>query len=126
MEAAQLDRDIRALDPSNPVQMAWMNSDLHSNCFAAVIPTEQYDLTNDEFATVAATNAGMPNPACLQHLGVKLVRPKAGDETAGDEDGTQAGAHSSSSLEAEPALVGSDHAPPHNGARVRVTMRGPQ
>ncbi len=55
MEAAQLDRDIRALDPSNPVQMAWMNSDLHSNCFAAVIPTAQYDLTNDEFATVAAT-----------------------------------------------------------------------
>jgi len=31
VEAAQLDRDIRALDPSNPVQMAWMNSDLHSN-----------------------------------------------------------------------------------------------
>ena len=83
-------RDIRALDPSNPVQMAWMNSDLHSNCFAAVIPTEQYDLTNDEFATVAATNAGMPNPACLEHLGVRLVRPKAGDETAGDEDGADA------------------------------------
>jgi len=90
VEAAQLDRDIRALDPSNPVQMAWMNSDLHSNCFAAVIPTEQYDLTNDEFATVAATNAGMPNPACLEHLGVRLVRPKAGDETAGDEDGADA------------------------------------
>jgi hypothetical protein len=87
VEAAQLDRDIRALDPSNPVQMAWMNSDLHSNCFAAVIPTVAYDLTNDEFATVTATNAGMPNPVCLKHLGVKLIRPKAGDETADDEDG---------------------------------------
>jgi hypothetical protein len=87
VEAAQLDRDIRALDSSNPVQMAWMNSDLHSNCFAAVIPTLAYDLTNDEFAAAAATNAGMPNPPCLEHLGVKLTRPKAGDETAGDEDG---------------------------------------
>ena len=87
VEAAQLDRNIRALDPSNPVQMAWMNSDLHSNSFAAVIPTEMYNFTNDEFAIVAATNAGMPNPACLRHLGFSLVRPKAGDETAGDEDG---------------------------------------
>ncbi len=42
--------------------MAWMNSDLHSNSLAAVIPTEQYDLTNDELATVAATNAGCPTP----------------------------------------------------------------
>ncbi len=58
----------RALDPSNPVQMAWMNSDLHSSGLAAVIPTELYDPTNDELATVAATNAGMPNPVCLQHL----------------------------------------------------------
>ncbi len=64
-----------------------MNSDLHSNCFAAVIPTVAYDLTNDEFAAAAATNAGMPNPPCLENLGVKLMRPKAGDETAGDEDG---------------------------------------
>ncbi len=64
--------------------------DTDGYCFAAVIPTEQYDLTNDVFATVAATNAGMPNPACLQHLGVRLVRPKAGDETASDEDGADA------------------------------------
>jgi hypothetical protein len=67
VEAAQLDRDIRALDPtgSNRVLMPveWTNSDLHSNSFAAVIPaTEQHDLTNDELATAAATNAGMPNP----------------------------------------------------------------
>ena len=59
VEAAQLDRDIRALDPSNPVLMAWTNSDLHSSSSAAVIPTEQHDLTNDELATAAATNAGM-------------------------------------------------------------------
>ena len=87
VDASQLDRDIRGRDPGNPVLMAWMNSDPHSSSFAAVIPTEQYDLTNDELATVAATNAGMPNPVCLSHLGVKLTRAKAGDETAGDEDG---------------------------------------
>jgi hypothetical protein len=73
--------------------MAWMNSDGNSNRFAAVTPTQQHDLTNDELAIIAATNAGMPNPVCLEHLGLgvnlKLVRPKAGDrdETAGDEDG---------------------------------------
>jgi hypothetical protein len=53
---------------------------------------------NDEFATAAATNAGMPSPgACLLHLArVKLELTslnsqgpgaQAGDETAGDEDG---------------------------------------
>jgi hypothetical protein len=52
--------------------------------------------------------------------------PTDSDRPGATQRPTQAGAHSSSSHEAEPALVGSDHAPPHNGARVRVTMRGPQ
>ena len=52
--------------------------------------------------------------------------PTDSDRPGATQRPTQAGAHSSSSLEAEPALFGSDHAPPHNGARVRVTMRGPQ
>jgi hypothetical protein len=41
--------------------------------------------TNDELATVAAANVGMPNPVCLPHLGVRLTRSKAGGEVAGDE-----------------------------------------
>ena len=52
--------------------------------------------------------------------------PTESDRPGATQRPTQAGAHSSSSHEAEPALFGSDHAPPHNGARVRVTMRGPQ
>jgi hypothetical protein len=52
--------------------------------------------------------------------------PTDSDRPGATQRPTQAGAHSSSSHEAEPALFGSDHAPPHNGARVRVTMRGPQ
>jgi hypothetical protein len=52
--------------------------------------------------------------------------PTDSDRQGATQRPTQAGAHSSNSHEAEPALVGSDHAPPHNGARVRVTMRGPQ
>ena len=52
--------------------------------------------------------------------------PPDSDRPGATQRPTQAGAHSSSSHEAEPALFGSDHAPPHNGARVRVTMRGPQ
>ena len=52
--------------------------------------------------------------------------PADSDRPGATQRPTQAGAHSSSSHEAEPALFGSDHAPPHNGARVRVTMRGPQ
>jgi hypothetical protein len=52
--------------------------------------------------------------------------PTDSDRPGATQRPTQAGAHSSSSHEAEPALVGSDHASPHNGARVRVTMSGPQ
>jgi hypothetical protein len=38
------------------------HTDHYSNTFAVVIPTPLYDLTNEEFATVATTNVGLPNP----------------------------------------------------------------
>ena len=65
---------------------------------------------------------------CDQRPGSTMPGPtdSDSDRPGATQRPTQAGAHSSSSLEAEPALVGSDHASPHNGARVRVTMRGPQ
>ncbi len=46
--ADKLDLKIRALHPANPVYMAWTNRDQHSTMFANVIPTEQYNLKNEE------------------------------------------------------------------------------
>ncbi len=45
VRADKLDLKIRALQPANPVYMAWTNRDQHSTMFANVIPTEQYNLT---------------------------------------------------------------------------------
>ena len=53
---------------------------------------------------------------CDQRPGGTMPGPTDSDRPGATQRPTQAGAHSSSSLEAEPALVGSDHAPPHNGA----------
>ena len=50
---------------------------------AVVIPTEQYDLTNDEL-DCCGNNRRDANPACVPHLGVRLTRSKAGGEVAGD------------------------------------------
>ncbi len=46
--ADKLDLKIRALHPASPVYMAWTNRDRHSTMFANVIPTEQYNLKNEE------------------------------------------------------------------------------
>ena len=43
-----------------------------------------------ENACIIKCDESQPNPACLEHLGVRLVRPKAGDETAGDAGGADA------------------------------------
>ena len=45
--ATNLDMQIRNLQPDNPVQLAWVNTDRHSNMFANVIPTKEYKLTNE-------------------------------------------------------------------------------
>ena len=52
--ADKLDLKIRALHPANPVYMAWTNRDQHSTMFANVIPTEQYNLKNEEFWCAAS------------------------------------------------------------------------
>ena len=53
---------------------------------------------------------------CDQRPGGTMPGPTDSDGPGATQRPTQAGAHSSSSLEAETALVGSDHAPSHNGA----------
>jgi hypothetical protein len=52
------------------------------------VPT-QYDLTNEDFATVAATNAGPPNPICIPHLGVRLTRPEKSGDAEHDEENAE-------------------------------------
>ena len=84
--ADKLDLKIRALHPANPVYMAWTNRDQHSTMFANVIPTEQYNLTNEEFWCAASTSLGIPNPVCIPHIGPRLVRsaPEEDDDDAAD------------------------------------------
>ena len=78
--ASDLDMRIRALNPANPVQMAWINRDRHSTMFASVIiPTAEYNLTNEELWCAAASSLGIENPVCLPHIGASLVR-KAPEE----------------------------------------------
>ena len=72
--ADKLDLKIRALNPANPVYMAWTNRDQHSTMFASVIPTEQYNLKNEELWCAASTSLGIPNPVCIPHIGTRLVR----------------------------------------------------
>ncbi len=69
--ADKLDLKIRALHPANPVYMAWTNRDQHSTMFASVIPTEQYNLTNEELWSAASTSLGIPNPVCIPHIGTR-------------------------------------------------------
>jgi hypothetical protein len=83
--ATDLDMRIRALNPANPVQMAWINRDRHSTMFASVIPTAQYNLTNEELWCAAASSLGIENPVCLPHIGTSLVR-KAPEEGEDDDD----------------------------------------
>ncbi len=58
--ADKLDLKIRALHPANPVYMARTKRDQHSTMFATVIPTEQYNLTNEELCGV--NELGNPQP----------------------------------------------------------------
>ncbi len=52
--------------------------------FASVIPTEQYNLKNEELWCAASTGLGIPNPVCIPHIGTRLVRsdPKEDDVDA--------------------------------------------
>ena len=83
--ADKLDLKIRALHPANPVYMAWTNRDQHSTMFANVIPTEQYNLKNEELWCAASTSLGIPNPVCIPHIGASLVR-SAPEEDEDDAD----------------------------------------
>ena len=53
--------------------------------FASVIPTAQYNLTNEELWCAAASSLGIENPVCLPHIGTSLVR-KAPEEGEDDDD----------------------------------------
>jgi hypothetical protein len=58
---------------------------------AAVIPTEQHKLTNQELSCAAAAmDVGTPSPICIPRLGAKLVR-KAPEEDVDDADMTRRG-----------------------------------
>ena len=90
--ADKLDLKIRALHPANPVYMAWTNRDQHSTMFAnfTVIPTEQYNLKNEELWSAASTSLGIPNPVCTLYIGTRLVR-RAPEEDDDDADTAQRG-----------------------------------
>ena len=53
--------------------------------FATIIPTKEYDMTNEELASAASASVGTPNPACAPYLGISLVR-KAQEEEMDDDD----------------------------------------
>ena len=60
--------------------------------FATVIPTSQYNLTNDELyeCGVASASLGTPNPVCIPHIGARLVRA-APEEDVDDADAMRRG-----------------------------------
>jgi hypothetical protein len=60
--ADRLDLRIRALNPANPVYLAWIHRDRHSTMFANVIPTEQYNFTNEELSCAVSTSLGITTP----------------------------------------------------------------
>ena len=72
--------------------MAWTNRDQHSTImmFANVIPTEQYNLKNEELWCAASTSLGIPNPVCIPHIGTRLVR-NAQEEDDDDADTARRG-----------------------------------
>ncbi len=88
--ADKLDLKIRALHPANPAYMAWTNRDQHATMFANVIPTEQYNLTNEELWCAASASLGIPNPVCIPHIGTRLVRSSP-EEDDDDADTAQRG-----------------------------------
>ncbi len=88
--ADKLDLKIRAPHPANPAYMAWTNRDQHSTMFANVIPTEQYNLTNEEFWSAVSTSLGITTPVCIPHIGTRLVR-NAPEEDEDDADTAQRG-----------------------------------
>ena len=95
--ADKLDLKIRALHPANPVYMAWTNRDQHSTMFANVIPTEQYNLKNEEFWCAVSTSLGISNPVCIPHIGNSLVQ-RAPEEDDDDADAARRGAATKSML----------------------------
>ena len=76
---------IRNLHPDNPRYLAWANRDRHSTIFASVVPTKQYNLTNEELYCAASASWGTPNPVCIPHIGPRLVRraPEDDEDDAG-------------------------------------------
>ena len=67
-----------------------VTGDQHSTMFANVIPTEQYNLTNEELWCAVSTSLGIPNPICIPHIGTRLVR-NAPEEDEDDADMAQRG-----------------------------------
>ncbi len=59
---------------------------------ASVIPTEQYNLKNEELwcRGAASTSLGIPKPVCIPHIGTRLVR-SAPEEDDDDADTAQRG-----------------------------------
>ncbi len=92
--ADKLDLKIRALHPASPVYKAWTNRDHWqlSTMFASVIPTEQYNLKNEDLSSAASTSLGLgiTNPVCVPHIGTRLVR-NAPEEDEDDADTAQRG-----------------------------------
>ncbi len=62
------------------------NADGNSTVFATVIPTELYKLTNQELHSAASVCLGLPNPACIPHIGTSLVRRATEDEEDDDDE----------------------------------------
>jgi hypothetical protein len=62
--------------------------DQQSTMFANVIPTEQYNRTNEEFWCAASTSLGIPIPVCIPHIGIRLVRNAPEED---DDDMAQRG-----------------------------------
>ena len=59
-----LDRDLRELAPSDFRRIAWLNCNATSRVWLVVLPDRDNELTNPEFAEVAARYFGAPSPAC--------------------------------------------------------------
>ena len=59
-----LDRDLRELAPSDFRRIAWLSCNATSSVWLVVLPDRDNELTNPEFAEVAARYFGAPSPAC--------------------------------------------------------------
>ena len=83
-----LDRDLRELAPSDFRRIAWLNCNATSRVWLVVLPDRDNELTNPEFAEVAARYFGAPSPACSAARGERFGRGhRGGDPRTVDEYG---------------------------------------